>query len=105
MKFNKNDFEEYIIWAVETQHKISDKDLKRLVFKYGKDLDCLASTRWFTEVESLITIRNRTFIIVWGRSSENPKEDIFPEQPYEVRINTYEKVETITEYEMVKHEA
>lgn len=93
-----NEFEKEIVAKIDAGEKLSEQELRELVWEYETDQVKHDSGRWTQTIETIVELCGRTFRIMWGRGLTECQDNEFNCQPVEVKKHTYEKTITVTEW-------
>lgn len=95
-------FEEIMVRKIDTGEKLSEKELRTIVFETKEvERNKGENQRWTRSVESIVEMHGRYFCIDWEEGLTEYQENEFFNQPYEVERNTYEKTITVTEWKRI----
>jgi len=97
-KYYQDHFEEIIINKIDNKVKLSEDELKTLIFEYGKETEEGDSRRWTQSITTIVDLLNRNFSINWERGLTECQDNEFYEQPYEVKLKVYQKTITVKEW-------
>lgn len=96
-------FEEIMVQKIDSGEKLTEKELKTLIFEcHEVERDEGENRRWTRSISSIIELCGRYFCVVWEKGLTECQENEFWEQPYEVKKHTYEKTISVTEWEKIK---
>lgn len=93
-----NVFEKEIVAKIDFGEKLSEQEIRELVWDYQISKIEHGSSRWTQTIESIVELCGRTFCIVWERGLTECQENEYNRQPIEVKKHTYEKIITVTEW-------
>ena len=91
-------FEEIIVKKIDSGEKLTERELRTLVFEYEVETEEGNSLRWVKSMFTVVELCGRTFGINWFSGLTECQENEFNEQPYEVEKHEYEKVITVKEW-------
>lgn len=97
-----NHFEELMLKKIDNHEKLTEEELEELVWSYQIERIYGADHRWDKEVCSIINICDRTFAIDWRKGLTEMQDNIFDNQPYEVK--SIEKVVVTKEWVPINQE-
>ena len=92
-----NDINE-VIKAIDNGEELSESILKDLVYSYDIDNEYGENRRWSRWARTIVELNGRYFAIEWDQGLTEMQPDEFYEQPYEVKLNEYDKVIHVKEW-------
>jgi hypothetical protein len=91
-------FDKLMVQKIDSGEKLSENELRSLVFENGEESEWGENRRWTRRVATIVKLCGRYFAINWEEGLTEYQENAFYEQPYEVEKRTYEKTITVTEW-------
>ena len=95
---NFDEYEKELVAKIDSGEKLSESDIRELVWCYQVDEIKHGSGRWTQTIETIVELCGRTFRIMWERGLTEYQENEFYNQPVEVKKHTYEKTVAVTEW-------
>jgi hypothetical protein len=96
-QYYENHFEEIMVDKIDKKEKLTERELQRLV-DYEIEREEGEDRRWTRSISSIIKINGRTFCINWDKGLTEYQDNVYDEQPYEVKQHRYEKKIIVTEW-------
>lgn len=93
-----NEFEKEIVAKIDAGKRLSEQEIKELVFDYQIDEIKHDIHRWTRTIETIVELCGRTFRIMWERGLTECQVNEYGSQPIEVKKHTYKKTITATEW-------
>ena len=87
-----------IVKAIDNGEKLDEGTLRELAYYYGIDDECGENRRWSRWRKTILHLNDRYFALEWDEGLTEMQPDEFYEQPYEVRLNEYDKVVHVKEW-------
>lgn len=78
--------------------KLEEHEIEQLVNEYEIETNEGDDNRWTRNMQTIIEISNRYFSIWWQKGLTEMQENMYIEQPVEVKRHTYQKTITVTEW-------
>lgn len=98
-KYYWEHFDEIMVNKIDKGEKLTEKELKTLVFECNEvERNSGENRRWTRSIESIIELCGRFFAVIWEEGLTECQDNEFYDQPYEVEKKTYEKTITVTEW-------
>ena len=88
-------FKEIMFNKIINKEELTEHELSRLACDYSIEDSRGENRRWSRTVTSIVELNDRFFAIVWEEGLTEMQENSFYDQPYEVELNEYEKVQVI----------
>ena len=90
-------YEKWLLNAIESDRDLKDYELKSLQEFSIDDIEGDIG-RWTQSIESIVELCGKYFSLCWERGLTEHQENLFYNQPYEVKKHEYEKTITVTEW-------
>lgn len=101
--FLNNHFDEYVLLMIDSDGKLSEEELSRMMDElvevdriYGEN------RRWTRSVRSIFEVEGRFIALDWEEGLTEQQDDVFYDQPIEVEKHEYEKTIIVTEWKELK---
>ena len=94
-KYYEEHFYEIMFNKIINKEPLTEQELRTLVSYYTIESSKDEDRRWSRTVTSIIELNDRYFAIIWEEGLTESQENSFLNQPYEVELNEYEKVQVI----------
>lgn len=92
-------FEEEMVGKIDSGEKLSEWELKNLVYNGNEvDIEYGEDRRWTRDMESIIKLGDRYFSIMWEQGLTECQENEFWNQPVEVEKKEYDKMIHVVEW-------
>lgn len=101
-EYYEEHFEEIMASKILNGEKLTEKEIKELVWDYEIDREEGDNRRWTRSVTSIVELCDKCFAIDWEEGLTECQENEYYNQPYEVVKRTYEKTITVTEWVSVE---
>lgn len=101
-EYYEEHFEEIMAAKILNGEKLTEREIKELVWDYEVEREEGDNTRWTRSVTSIVRLCDRYFSIDWEEGLTECQENEYYNQPYEVVKHTYEKTITVTEWVTVE---
>ena len=101
-EYYEEHFEEIMVAKILNGEKLTEREIKELVWDYEVDREEGDNRRWTRSVTSIVRLCDRYFSIDWEQGLTECQENEYYNQPYEVVKHTYEKTITVTEWVAVE---
>lgn len=100
-KYYEENFESIMLDKISNREPLTERELSRLVYEHEYDVEYGDDERWTRHVTSIVKIKDKYFQILWQKGLTESQEDVFMDQPVEVRPHIYEKTIVVTEWKKV----
>lgn len=98
-KYYEENFENIIVNKIDNKDKLTENELRRLLdFELETERIYGEPRRWLRSVSSIISLKDRTFLLNWDQGLTENIENEFFNQPYEVKPVKHEKVIIVTDW-------
>lgn len=84
-KYYEDNFEIIMVNKIENKEKLTEKELKNLVWSHETDREEGENRRWTRTVTSIVKLNGRTFSLDWEEGLTESQENDYYNQPYEVK--------------------
>ena len=101
-EYYEEHFEEIIVAKILNEEKLTEQEIKELVWDYEIEREEGDHGRWTRSVTSIIKLCDKYFALDWEQGLTEYQENEYYNQPYEVVQRTYEKTITVTEWVSVE---
>lgn len=91
-------FEEIMVKKIKNDEKLTEAELKRLVYEYEIEEIEGSTGRWTRNITTIIELLGRTYSIKWQKANTEYQENEFSSQPIAVAKHTYPKTIMVTEW-------
>lgn len=91
-------FEEIMVKKIKAGEKLTETELKRLVYEYEIEEIEGSTGRWTRNITTIVELCGQTFSIKWNRANTEYQENSFSSQPIAVAQHTYPKTIMVTEW-------
>ena len=95
--YRHNCYKKWLLNAIESNRDLKDYELKSLQEFSIDDIEGDIG-RWTQSIESIVELCGKYFSLCWERGLTEHQENLFYNQPYEVKKHKYEKTITVTEW-------
>ena len=95
--YRHNCYKKWLLNAIESNRDLKDYELKSLQEFSIDDIEGDIG-RWTQSIESIVELCGKYFSLCWERGLTEHQENLFYNQPYEVKKHEYEKTITVTEW-------
>lgn len=102
MEYYSTHFEEIMVEKIDKGEDLTETELNTLVCEFGVDSEYGDNRRWSRTVTTIVELCGRHFSIDWEEGLTECQIDEFYNQPVEVRMHTYVKTITVTEWKPVE---
>lgn len=97
-KYYAEHFEEIIVNKIDNGEKLTEEELKEIVWDYDVESSYGDNRRWTRSVSTVVSMCGRYFMVDWKEGLTEYQENEFWEQPYEVERKEYEKTIKVVEW-------
>lgn len=98
-KYYSEHFEEIMVQKIDKGEPLTEREIKAVCFEMHQIEETVHdSGRWTSFVSTVVEMCGRKFCVDWQRGLTEMQENVFYDQPYEVKEHTYEKTITVTEW-------
>jgi len=90
-KYHTEHFEEIIVGKIDNNEKLTESELRNLVWEYEVETENGENRRWSRTNTTIVKLLDRYFSVDWEEGLTESQENEYYEQPYEVVCKTEEK--------------
>lgn len=101
-EYYEEHFEEIVTAKILNGEKLTEEEIRELVWDYEVDREEGDNRRWSRTITSIVKLCDKYFSIDWEQGLTEYQENEYYNQPYEVVKHTYEKTITVTEWVAVE---
>lgn len=101
-EYYEEHFEEIMVNKIDSKEKLTEYELKTLVYNYEIESIKGENNRWTRDVDTVVELCGRFFMIPWQEGLTEYQEDEFYIQPYEVKQVKYQKVIDVVEWKAIE---
>jgi hypothetical protein len=101
-EYYEEHFEEIMAYKIINGEKLTEEEIRELVWDYEVDREEGDNRRWSRTITSIVQLCDKYFSIDWEQGLTECQENEYYNQPYEVVKHTYEKTITVTEWAVVE---
>lgn len=94
-EYYMNNFEEIIVNKIDANEKLTESELSSLIWEYKVETEKGENRRWSRTNTTIVKLLDRYFSINWEEGLTEMQPNEFYEQPYEVKLEEYEKTITV----------
>lgn len=95
-KYYREHFDEIMVQSIDNGQELTEDELKALVWKCHSVARIEGENRrWSRTVRSIIELCGRYFEVDWEQGLTENQDNQFFDQPFEVELDTYEKVVSV----------
>lgn len=91
-KWKEEHFEEYIINKIDNKEKLTEKEIRRIIWDYEFEREEGSSGRWTQSMETRVKLMNRFFSVHWEKGLTECQSNEYPEQLIEIHKVEYDKL-------------
>lgn len=92
-EYYREHFDELMVKKIESHEDLTENELRTLVFECNEiERSEGENRRWSRTVSSIVELCGRFFKVIWEQGLTENQDNSFYEQPYEVELDSYNKV-------------
>ena len=91
-------FEEIIVNKIDNGEKLTEEELKEIIWDYDVESSYGENRRWTRAVSTIVCMCGRYFMVDWEQGLTERQENEFWEQSYEIERKEYEKTIKVVEW-------